>query len=104
MEGLEQKLKEQFGVEEIERTKKELDLYFNNYPTDIMEYLKLLQILISELTEKNEDWSGRLESYWCQESFISANNFYGPDQNPRIAYDTRLMYTLVQLFSDVDTS
>ena len=42
-----------------------------------MEYLKLLQILISELTEKNEDWSGRLESYWRQECFLSANNFYG---------------------------
>ena len=69
-----------------------------------MEYLKLLQILISELTEKNEDWSGRLKSYWRQENFISANNFYGPDEYPRIAYDTRLMYTLVQLFSDVDTS
>ena len=69
-----------------------------------MEYLELLQILISELTEKNEDWSGRLESYWCQESFISANNFYGPDEYTRIAYDTRLIYTIVQLINNVDTS
>ena len=51
MYGLEDMLKKQFGAEEIERTKKELDLYFNKYPADITEYLKLLQILISELTE-----------------------------------------------------
>ena len=42
MEGLEEKLKQYFGADEIERTKKELDLYFNKYPTDIMEYLELL--------------------------------------------------------------
>ena len=42
MEGLEEMLKQQFGADEIESTKKELDLYFNKYPTDIMEYLELL--------------------------------------------------------------